>query len=82
MNSYRRIGRAALMAAASAAVWVGSLAGAQASHATPGDHDYDPAPTTASVAPPAVGANPSSAPVNCTHPSNAVPPYPTNSVHC
>ena len=81
MNSFRRIGRAVLMAAASAAVWVGSLAGAQASYATPGDNDHDPAPTTASVSPPAVGANPSSAPVNCTDPSKAVP-YPTNSVHC
>jgi hypothetical protein len=81
MISFRRTSRAVLMTAASAAFWVGSLAGAQAGYATPGDQDHDPVTTTATVAPPAVGANPSSAPVVCNNPSNAVP-YPTNSVHC
>ncbi len=75
MSSYRVIGRAALMAGASAAVWMGILASAQSSQAAPGDNDNDPAPTTGAVAPPAMGANPSFAPTNpvdCTDPNNAV----------
>lgn len=76
MSSRRAIGRAALMAAASAGVWAGILAGAQTGHAAPGDNDNDPAPTTGVVAPPpAMGANPSFAPTNpvdCTDPNNAV----------
>lgn len=74
MSSYRVIGRTALLAAASAAVWAGILAGAQASHADPGDTDpVPPAPSTG--APAAEGANPSFAPtdpVDCTDPNNAI----------
>lgn len=45
MSSYRAIGRAALLAGASALVWLGILASAQASHA-----DITPAGDTAPVA--------------------------------
>ena len=76
MSSRRAIGRAALMAAASAGVWVGILAGAQTGHAAPGDNDNDPAPGTGMIAPPtAVGASPSFAPTNpvdCTDPNNII----------
>ncbi len=76
MSSYRVIGRTALLAAASGAVWAGILASAQPSHAAPGDGDHDPAPNTGEVAPPpAAGANPSFAPtspVDCTDPDNAI----------
>ena len=76
MSSRRAIGRAALMAAASAGVWVGILANAQTGHAAPGDKDNDPTATTSAVAPPhAVVSTPSYAPTNpvvCTDPNNAV----------
>lgn len=74
MSSYRAIGRTALLAAASVAVWAGILAGAQSSHAAPGDNDNDP-PVPSSGAPAAEGANPSFAPadpVDCADPNNAI----------
>lgn len=79
MSSYRVIGRASLLAGASALVWMGILAGAQSSHAdtlgplTPGDNDTPPA--TQTVVPSAEGSAPSYAPANpvdCTDPNNAI----------
>jgi len=79
MSSYRVIGRAALLAGASALVWMGILASAQSSHAdtvgplAPGDTTT--APTTETVAPSPDAAGPSYAPTNpvdCTDPNNSI----------
>jgi len=79
MSSYRVIGRASLLAGASALVWLGILAGAQSSHAdtpsplTPGDTTT--APATETVAPSPDAAGPSFAPTNpvdCTDPNNSI----------
>ena len=69
MSSYRVIGRAALLAGASALVWMGILASAQSSHAD------TTAPATETVAPSTDAAGPSFAPTNpvdCTDPNNSI----------
>lgn len=78
MSSFRVLGRAALMAGASAAVWMGILAGAQSSHAdtplAPGDPTATPT-ATVTEAPSGRDPGPSYAPANpvdCTDPNNAV----------
>lgn len=79
MSSARVIGRATLLAGASALVWMGIFASAQSSNAdttlplTPGDNDSPSA--TQTVAPTTEGATSSYAPtspVDCTDPNNAV----------
>ena len=79
MSSYRPLLRAALLAGASALVWVGILASAQSSHAdtvgpqAPGDTTT--APATETVAPSTDAAGPSFAPTNpvdCTDPNNSI----------